>query len=78
MLNFSLPEADAVDAVAARLSDAGLELVPAGVAAMVLAALGAALVITALRRREAEHEHEHAHDDDHDELASAQAQRVDA
>ncbi len=72
---FSLPDADAVDAVAARLGDAGLELVPAGVAAMVLAALGTALVITALRRREAEHEHG-ARDDD--ELAFVRAERVDA
>ena len=75
MLDFSLPDADAVDAVAVRLSDAGLELVPAGVAAMVLVALGAALVITALRRREAEHEHASSDDD---APAFARAQRVDA
>jgi hypothetical protein len=75
MLNFSLPDGDAVDAVAARLSDGGLELLPAGVAVMVLAALGAALVITALRRREAEQEQGRADDD---ELAFVRARRVDA
>jgi len=75
MLNFSLPDADAVSDVAVRLSGAGLELVPAGVAVMVLTALGAALVITALRRREADHEHDAV---DGDDPALVQAGRVDA
>jgi hypothetical protein len=76
MLNFSLPDADAVDAVAARLSGAGLELVPAGVAVLVLTALGAALVITALRRRDQEAVHPRVHESD--EPALARAGRVDA
>jgi len=42
--------------LAANVDVTGLELVPAGVAAMVLTALGAALVITALRRRDEERE----------------------
>ena len=75
MLDFTLPDAADVDAVAARLSDAGLELVPAGVAVMVLAALAAALVITALRRREAE---QAPVDDSEDERALVGAKRVDA
>jgi hypothetical protein len=56
MLNFTLPDPDALDAVAARLTGGGLELVPAGVAVLVLTALGTALVISALRRREGRHE----------------------
>ena len=75
MLNFSLPDAAAVEAVAIRLSDAGLELVPAGVAVVVLAALGAALVVTALRRRGDTEEHRST---DEDELAFVRAQGADA
>jgi hypothetical protein len=60
--------------LAAQLDVSGLELVPAGVAAMVLAAFGAALVITALRRRDAEREP--AAGDD--ESVLRQAMRVDA
>jgi hypothetical protein len=59
MLSFTLPDGDTVLAVAAELSDSGLDLVPAAVAAMVLAALSAALVITALRRREFERDTPH-------------------
>ena len=40
--------------LAAEITVSGLDLIPAGVAAAVLASLGAALVVTALRRREAE------------------------
>ena len=54
MLYFTLPDPADVGAVAAQLSVAGVELVPAGVAVMVLGALGAALVISALKRREGE------------------------
>jgi hypothetical protein len=42
--------------LAAEITVSGLDLIPAGVAALVLTALGTALVITALRRREAERE----------------------
>lgn len=43
-------------ALAGHIDVTALELIPAGVAAMVLTALATALVITALRRREAERE----------------------
>jgi hypothetical protein len=81
MLNFTLPDAGAVDAVADRLSDAGLEVLPAAVAVMVLTALAAALVITALRRREGEQERGRSDDHrpiDEDALLYAGAERVDA
>ncbi len=54
MPNFPLPSDGS--ALAAQIDVSGLELIPAGVAAMVLTALGTALVITALRRRDAERE----------------------
>jgi hypothetical protein len=75
MLNFTLPDPATVEAVAARLSDGGLELVPAGVAVMVLTALGAALVISALRRREGQHDRPAAPDD---EASRARPEKVDA
>ncbi|MCU1571517.1 MAG: hypothetical protein JWR33_2258 [Naasia sp.] len=56
MLSFTLPDGDVVEAFAAEISVAGLELVPAVVAVMVLAALGAALVISSVRRKDAPHE----------------------
>ena len=76
MLSFTLPDADKVNSVAVELSDAGLDLVPAAVAAMVLVALSAALVITALRRREAERERPHA--EESDEAAYGRPARADA
>ncbi len=56
MPNFPLPSDGSASSLAAELSITGLDLIPAGVAAMVLTALGTVLVITALRRREAERE----------------------
>ena len=38
MLSFTLPDPDAVEAIAVRLRDGGLELLPAGVAVLVLTA----------------------------------------
>lgn len=58
-----LPNADDL-ALAAQLSDAGLDLVPAAVAGMVLVALIAAFVISARRRRETDREHAEYADED--------------
>ena len=74
MPSFPLPAGGSASPLAAELSVTGLELIPAGVAAMVLIALGAALVITALRRRDAEREAILAED----ERALRRAQKVDA
>jgi hypothetical protein len=57
MLSPALPDRGAMTAAAAQLADAGLDLVPAGVAAAVLVSLVAALLLTALHRRETEREH---------------------
>lgn len=64
MLSFTLPDPDSVSAFATQIGDAGLELLPAAVAAVVLVALSAALVITARRGKGAEHEHAPADDPD--------------
>ncbi len=74
MPSFPLPADGSASALATELSVTGLELIPAGVAAMVLTALGTALVITALRRREAGREAVRPED----ERALRRAQRVDA
>ncbi len=74
MLPLPLPSDGFPSALATELSVTGLDLIPATVAAMVLIALGTALVITALRRREAEREVVRAQD----EHGLHRAPRVDA
>jgi len=49
---FNLPSLDL--STDAALSVAGMDLIPAGVAAAVLISLGTALVITSLRRKDSE------------------------
>lgn len=56
MPTFPLRFDGSVSTLAAELSITGFDLIPAGVAAMVLTALGTALVVTALKRRESERE----------------------
>ena len=71
MPNLSLLSDAPATHLTAEISISGLELIPAGVAAMVLTALGTALVITALRRREAER-------DEARQRTLRRAERVDA
>ncbi|WP_210479207.1 hypothetical protein [Naasia sp. SYSU D00948] len=69
-----LPADASPSTLAAELTLSGLDLIPAGVAAAVLTALGTALVITAMRRSDAEREALAADD----ERALRGPQRVDA
>ncbi|HEY8589715.1 MAG TPA: hypothetical protein VIL55_09210 [Naasia sp.] len=52
MLPFTAADVDAVDSFAADLTASGVGLVPAGIALAVVAALGAALAISAGRRQD--------------------------